>query len=70
MNEFLLKEFLEEEVKSALDSIGDFKAPGPDGMPSIFYKNLWDIVGRKLTTDVLLCCMRTSYLKLKVGMTQ
>jgi hypothetical protein len=53
MNEFLLKEFSEEEVKSALDSIGDFKAPGPDGMPSIFYKNLWDVVGRKLTTDVL-----------------
>jgi hypothetical protein len=53
MNAFLLTEFSEEEVKSALDSIGDFKAPGPDGMPSIFYKNLWDVVGRKLSTEVL-----------------
>jgi len=32
MNEFLLKEFTEEEVKRALDSIGDFKALGSDGM--------------------------------------
>jgi hypothetical protein len=52
MNALLLKEFSEEEVKNALDSIGDFKAPGPDGMPSIFYKNLWDVVGTKLSTEV------------------
>jgi len=38
MNEQLCRPFSAEEVKSALDSIGDLKAPGPDGMPSIFYK--------------------------------
>lgn len=53
MNEFLLKEFSEAEVKSALDAIGDLKAPGPDGMPSIFSKKLWDVVGGKLVTEVL-----------------
>lgn len=53
MNEFLLKEFKEEEIKKALDSIGDLKAPGPDGMPAVFYKQLWDIVGGKLTTEVM-----------------
>jgi hypothetical protein len=53
MNAFLLREFLEEEVKNALDSIGDLKAPGPDGMPSVFYKNIWDIVERKLIAEVL-----------------
>jgi hypothetical protein len=38
MNEHLLKEFTCEEIKQALDSIGDLKAPGLDGM-SVFYKN-------------------------------
>jgi hypothetical protein len=38
MNEHLLKEFTCEEIKQALDSIGDLKAPGLDGMP-VFYKN-------------------------------
>jgi hypothetical protein len=53
MNDYLLKEFSEEEVKRALDAIGDLKAPGPDGMPSIFYKKLWDVVGGKLVAEVL-----------------
>jgi hypothetical protein len=53
MNDYLLKEFSEEEVKRALDTIGDLKAPGPDGMPSIFYNKLLDVVGGKLVTEVL-----------------
>ncbi|XP_073360407.1 uncharacterized protein [Aegilops tauschii subsp. strangulata] len=48
MNELLCKEFTEKEVLAALDSIGDLKAPGPDGMPSLFYKKCWDIVGDKV----------------------
>jgi hypothetical protein len=36
MNENLLKEFTEEEVKKMLFSIGDLKAPESYGMPSIF----------------------------------
>jgi hypothetical protein len=48
MNDGLAKEFTEEEVKAALNSIGDLKAPGPDGMPSVFYKNFWDIVGGRV----------------------
>jgi hypothetical protein len=34
------------------DSISDLKAPGPDGLPSVFYKNFWDVVGEKLTHEV------------------
>lgn len=45
MNDLLLGEFTPEEVKAALDAIGDLKAPGPDGMPPIFFKKYWDIVG-------------------------
>jgi hypothetical protein len=53
MNSKLVAEFTEEEIKQALDSIGDLKAPGPDGRPSVFYKNFWDAVGEKLTREVL-----------------
>jgi hypothetical protein len=53
MNLALLKEFTEREVKEALDSIGDLKAPGPDGMPSVFYKRFWEFVGEKVTNEVL-----------------
>ena len=38
MNEILLQPFTGDEIWSALHSIGDLKAPGADGMPSIFYK--------------------------------
>jgi hypothetical protein len=48
MNENLVKEFTREEVRVALDSIGDLKAPGPDGMPSVFYKNFWETVGDRV----------------------
>lgn len=53
MNDFFLAPFGEEEVSVALNSIGDLKAPEPDGMPSIFYKRFWDIVGNKVCDEVL-----------------
>jgi hypothetical protein len=53
MNEMLCKEFTVKEVEEALNSIGDLKAPGPDGMPSLFYKKYWGVVGEKVTEEVL-----------------
>lgn len=35
MNKNLVHDFSHEEVKGALESIGDLKAPGPDGMPAL-----------------------------------
>jgi len=49
----LAKAFTGEEIKGALDSIGDLKAPGPDGMPTIFYKRFWHMVGPKIQEEVL-----------------
>lgn len=45
--------FMQAGVKEALDSIGDLKDPGPDGMPSIFYKRLWEVVGSKVPEEVM-----------------
>lgn len=53
MNEMLLAPFTVEEIKEVLDSIRDLKAPGPEGMPTIFYKNYWSIVGEKIVEEVL-----------------
>jgi hypothetical protein len=53
MNELLCKEFTADEVIEALESIGDLKAPGLDGMPSIFYKKCWEFVGEQVTNEVL-----------------
>jgi hypothetical protein len=53
MNEMLCREFSVEEITSALDTIGDLKAPGPDGMHAIFYKQFWELVGDKVSEEVL-----------------
>lgn len=53
MNEALIKPFSQEEIWEALQSIGDLKAPGPDGIPSIFYKRFWSIVGEQVKKEVL-----------------
>jgi hypothetical protein len=39
MNEMLMKEYSDEEIKQALDNMGDLKAPGVDGMPALFISN-------------------------------
>ena len=53
MNDSLLKDFTADEVRRALDNIGDLKTPGPDGMSAIFYKKFWDIIGDQIVMEVL-----------------
>ena len=43
MNQHLMRDFSDEDIKSALDGMGDIKAPGVDGIPALFYKQYWDI---------------------------
>ena len=40
-------------MKKALFSIGDLKAPGPDGLHAIFFKRFWNMLGEELTDEVL-----------------
>ena len=53
MNDLLRKKYTLEEVKRALDDMGDLKAPGADGMPAIFYKRIWSTEREAVTREVL-----------------
>lgn len=48
----LCKEVSNAEIKLALDSIGDDKAPGPDGFSTLFFKKAWGIVGPNIRAAV------------------
>ena len=52
-NRDLLKNITNEEIKKAMFSMGDLKAPGEDGFPTIFYQKNWDIVGQSIYQFVL-----------------
>ena len=53
MNSSLCCEFKEEEVLSAMKQMAPLKAPGPDGMPSLFYQHFWSTVDKDVITLVL-----------------
>ena len=53
MNEQLIKEFQPSEVFQASKQIYPLKAPGPDGMPPLFYQHFWPTVGNVVTKTVL-----------------
>ena len=45
MNDSLVEAFTKEEVEIALKQMAPLKAPGPDGMPPIFFQYYWDSIG-------------------------
>ena len=53
MNDSLVWNFTAEEVRVALQQMHPTRAPGPDGMSTIFYQKYWNIVGNDVTSIVL-----------------
>ncbi|KAL5550707.1 hypothetical protein UlMin_000883 [Ulmus minor] len=41
-----------DEIRAIVFKMGSFKAAGPDGIPALFFKSYWDIVGEDVTTTV------------------
>ena len=50
--DLLNKRITQEEIKRAIFSMNDAKAPGPDGFNSLFYKKAWNIVGSDVVEPV------------------
>ena len=55
MNQELIKDFTREEVEVALKHMEPLKAPGPDGMPPIFFQSFWSMVGDDVSFAMLDC---------------
>ena len=53
MNEKLLRPFDVSEVQFALKQMDSDTAPGPDGLPPMFYKKFWSKIGHDISRAVL-----------------
>ena len=53
MNVELIRPFSALEVKQALNQMKPLTALGPDGMPPLFFKSYWSIVGNDVTEAAL-----------------
>ena len=53
MNRMLGKVFTEDEVRRAMKQMYPLKAPGPDGMPPLFYQRFWPDIGEVVTKTIL-----------------
>ena len=51
--DLLRAEITHEEIKKAMFSIDDYKAPGPDGFSSPFFKAAWNIIGSDVNDVVI-----------------
>jgi hypothetical protein len=55
MNMKLTCQFTELDVTTAMKQMAPLKAPGPDGMPPVFYQSCWHVVGKDVVAAVLSC---------------
>ena len=53
MNQVLVREFTEVEVKNAIKQMYSLKSPGPDGMLTLFYQHFWPKIGVVVTSTIL-----------------
>lgn len=53
MNLELTREYMASEVEAALKQMKSISAPGPDGIPPIFFKHFWNILGPDVLSATL-----------------
>jgi hypothetical protein len=63
MNKLLTRDFGAIEVSEAINQMSPIKAPGPDGLPPVFYQKYWHLVGENVTKAVLTCLNSGKILK-------
>ena len=55
MNRDLIGEVSRDEVEMAVKQMAPLKAPGPDGMPPIFFQKFWNIIGDDVVKAIHSC---------------
>uniref|UniRef100_A0A2N9GI95 Reverse transcriptase domain-containing protein n=1 Tax=Fagus sylvatica TaxID=28930 RepID=A0A2N9GI95_FAGSY len=63
MNADLNRAFSPGEVVAALKQMAPLKAPGPDGLPPLFFQKYWHFIGDEVTEAVLTCLNSGKILK-------
>lgn len=53
MIRMLERPFVTEEIQKAVKQMHPTKAPGPDGMPPLFYQHYWNTIHNDITSFVL-----------------
>jgi len=53
MNAQLLMPFSKEEVVIAFNQMESITAPGPNGMPPLFYHAFWNLIGDEVSLAVI-----------------
>ncbi len=53
MNESLSRPYTAQEVETALRQMAPQTAPGPDGLPPVFYQSHWHLIGNDVIRGVL-----------------
>ncbi|KAJ1388361.1 Endonuclease/exonuclease/phosphatase superfamily [Sesbania bispinosa] len=52
MNNSLLMQVSDKDIEDAVFSMGDMKAPGPDGLNGLFYHKHWEVVSKEVIAVV------------------
>ena len=68
MNDEILVEFTREEVVVALKQMEPLKAPGPNGLPPLFFQHYWQAV-RDDVTEAVLSCLSTGVIPSSINRT-
>ena len=48
-NAMLVAKFTKNEVEEVIQQMAPLKAPGPDGLPPLFYQKFWPSIGEDVS---------------------